>query len=270
MIDRTIHGVALLLLAVALGSCESIVDATGVPYVERLVIRAVLSPNVPADSIRITRTLPLTIRYDTALAAVTNAAGFIEQGSERYPLSHSGNGYYQAEGLVPVSGRSYRLVAQWSKGSVTASTTIPYPVTIERVKSVVLDTFNWDGHTELIYGIEAVVVPIGEQVYQVSVVGSDLTSSYSVFSIENVLRRRDTASNGMIHLMTRTYTEFEPGEAVARVYSWDPQYYDFLMSYIRDGDDPLQFVSTAPVHWNIQGDGIGMFIGRVISEKRLE
>lgn len=269
-----------LILLIALGcifsACEEIADPDGLPYVERLVVQATVSPNEALDSIFIRRTLPLTGRYDSVKAMLSDVIGSVEVDGQSYPLVYMGESRYAAEGLVGESGKTYKLSAEWHGKKVTATTTIPFPAVIE---SVTARRVDWQGQPQYnnYDSIGAIVQPRGNEVYGLEIYAR-YGSSYNYHSIinlnyEEVVRRASqTESDGKVHLIYDGYPrDLDLKNTRLTVYSFDAPFYDFYFSFYssRDGDD-FFFGGGQPVYWNIQGDGIGIFIGKTWVYKMLQ
>jgi len=268
------HALVLLLCASALVSCEETVSPTDIPYVERIIVRGVLDTDAPTDSIRFTRTLPVNTEYDTLAAELHDVVGTIESDGESFPLKHIGHGYYVAEGLVPVSGRIYTLRATWHGKSVSASTRVPYPTAVDSTWFTPTVMYYNDGSfSDTVYQVSVRFRPRQGEVYGMSYLIGDSAETRSVYSPfiyhTDVKRWKDTTSDGAISIATENYSGIDfppPYSGEIRIYAFDEPYYDFYNSYYYGYENDGPFSSGEDhIHWNVQGDVIGLFIGRTIT-----
>lgn len=265
----------ILALGLAFSACEELVDADGLPYVERLVVDAMLSPNVSADSIYIRRTLPLSAKYDSSKAMLADVTGYIEFEGQQYPLVHKGSSRYAATGLIPESGKRYKLVAQWRGRNVQAETRVPFAPQVDTV--VLREGKNQpDNFVEGMDTLTAIVRPRTGDVYAmeaVAVYRDGLGSHESInLDYDEIIRRAvDVESDGNVHMVYRSYHIFDLNptfneKKLAIIYAFDTPFYDYYFSITNGDNDGGPFSSgTRPIYWNVQGDGIGIFMGRAIT-----
>jgi len=261
--------------ALAFTGCEEVVDPNGLPYVERLVVHGTISPGIPVDSIFIRRTLPLDIPYDSRRAIVPDAAGYIETDGERFPLVSKGEGRYAVPDLVPQSGRRYTLVADWHGKHITASTTVPSAPAIDTVYAH--EASGYPGQPTVHDSVVAIVSPRANEVYALEAYDSfNQGYEYSrVIDLEYdgiVEQSSSTKSDGRVHLIYHGYpVHLQRGVARIIVHAFDAPFHDFFYSYYRrfHSDDFLE-IDNGQVYWNVEGDGIGMFIGKAISSRTLK
>lgn len=274
---KLIPVLAALLCTAALTSCEETVSPTDIPYVERIIVRGVISADIPTDSIRFTRTLPVNTEYDTLAAELADVVGTVESNGESFELKHIGHGYYAAQGLIPISGRTYTLSASWHGKSVQASTTVPYPTPVDSIQFTPVIR-NYGSQIDTSYSLTVLFRPRQGEVYGMSyVVGdSDLSRwTYSPYIYHTDVKRwKDTLSDGTIRISTDEYAivDFPPpyrGEIL--MYTFDEPYYDFYNSYYYGYNNDGPFSSgESHIHWNVRGDGMGLFIGRTITSTPIQ
>jgi hypothetical protein len=187
---------------------------------------------------------------------------------------------------VAQAGEEYRLAVAWHGKSVTATTIAPIPVLIDSTVIVA----NSD-NTALDSLLEARFVPRGDQVYALTMkrmydeirygdtVPVHVSFEQGIWQSDRIARRRDAEADGVIRLRTdyrsQIYEGGGPGTTtsdtvVAILYTFDPAFYDYYQTYHNDnnGDGPFSSGGET-VAWNVDGDGIGMFIGRAITERRV-
>ncbi len=265
----------IIFLCLAVSACEEVVEAD-LPFVERLVVQGTLVAGQPADSIFIKRTVPLSARYDSARAILSDASGRIEGGGKSYPLVHVGESRYEATGLVPESGVRYRLVADWHGKSVQASTTIPYLPQVDTIITKKSTEDHPNPNDAYYASIEAHVRPRPTETYAMEVYDRN-DSRFDFYPVVDlnyndvIGKPDDTLANGRVQLLFDDYSfVLNRNRARVVVYSYDLSFYDFYYSYYdRDGDGGAIFNTPQPVRWNVEGDGIGIFIGRAAVSLKL-
>ena len=269
-IIRTLSPVMLLAL---LASCDEIVDPSDAPYVERLVVRGVLSPGDTSVDIQISRTIPVTEPYFVSDRYPDDVRAEIVVDGETYPLVYREPGpgmapVYHAPGLIPASGKEYRLIAEWNGKTATASTTVPYPVTIEDVDTRISSDTSGSSVTWY-FRVVGRFRPIGDQVYSGGIVLTDSTGR-SLLNLEcdPLLSIDETHGGGHIEYYCSTGyggSRFDTnGKVTAILFSFDQQYDAFRRTFTRHRFDMagIENVGAEQVTWNVKGDAIGMFIGR--------
>lgn len=263
MIQRACTLGAILLCCFICSACEELIDPD-LPFVERLVVQSTLVAGSPVDSIFIKRTQPLSARYDSAASVLTDVSGWIESDGIRYPLVHKGSSRYEAEGLVGQPGKHYMLTAEWREKKVHASTTIPAAPVIDTAYVIYQRSGPQDSAAIL---IEAVVPPEQIAIYAMEVYDKLDRSSgdYLVVDLNyytSIKRYDDTLADGKVHLRFDAYPiRFTQNQAKIVVYSYDIPFYDFYYSNRNRNQDQF-FGNSQPVRWNVEGDGIGIFVGR--------
>lgn len=274
----TLLAVAVI-LAIAATACQEEVSPDGLPYVERMVVRGALTVGQPAEGIRFTRTLPLNYVHQDSSSVytkieLTDVTGYIETEGTKYPLTHTGNGEYQATGLVVKPGTRYTLNATWQGNTVTATTVAPS-------QQPHVDTIAWidagqynDGTTR--YALEALIHPMQGATYSVeySLSGGNYGLHSSTTYPDPARRSTDVSSDNNVHLKVANFFSIKPsGEnyhGSFKVYAWEEGYYNFFNSYYNnmfaeDSDNPFGSQDRA-IAWNVSGDGIGTFFARTVTE----
>ncbi|HTP14011.1 MAG TPA: hypothetical protein VMM37_10295, partial [Bacteroidota bacterium] len=61
-----------------------------------------------------------------------------------------------------------------------------------------------------------------------------------------------------------------PDSLTAVIFSYDEQFYDYYHSASNmDGPGALSGQTYGSFHWNVHGDGIGLFIGETVTQQRV-
>lgn len=274
-LNYSISSLFILALALAVGGCEQTVDPVGIPYVERIVVRGVITTGDSIHGIQLSRTLPIDVEYTAEKAALVDADVTIRTGGSAYKASHEGGGLYGVPSLVVQAGETYALEVVWHNKRVTASTLAPQAVPIDSIRLV---SVSHDGYIDTV--IEVVFVPHGGQVYGVTDQRSNRFNNPGeyietpLWNSENIARKLDTLADGRIRLRTQYpfYQEVtDPNDTLWGVlYSFDYPFYDYYRTFGKydNGNGPFS-TGGETTAWNVEGDGIGSFIGRARSQRVL-
>jgi hypothetical protein len=278
--NRTLGTITILsLLAfIAITGCEEAIDPDN-PFVERLVVNSTLTAGDTSIRVSFSKTLPLdrpAVReqgwLDDLSAVIVSGR---DAGTVRLPLRYSGDsGIYVATGFGSLIPGYYRLEAEWHGLRVVAETTVPRPVPIEEAR--IISRPDPYGREDSSRTFDVRFRPLDDNVYRLSYRRKDIggRDGITIPGHGMIARRKDTSEAGEIVLAYDAYLydpveQIEESEAV--LHTIDAPYYDFFQTYyLRDeGDGPFSTGSDL-TRWNVQGDGIGMFIGQAISTKRIK
>ncbi len=246
--------------------CEELADPTDIPYVDRLVIEGVVVADSAVSNIRITHTLPIDAPYRKEYTYISNATARLTTPRGEFPLAYAGEGLYGAPGAVVHPGESCTLVVEWNGKRATAHTRVP--------NLPVLDTFRIITNREpndsaggAIIGAEALLRDLDPlAVYSLSAtVGHDSLAKYAVsYGLRYTLvRTADSMANGRLRVNDSTPYNFIDGRYWEfMVSAYDAPLWDLARTIGNGNDDFGVFSSTPTIRWNVQGDGIGIFVGR--------
>lgn len=271
-------GVALVALLIA--GCEETAPITGTIYRERLVVYSVLDAGWPIK-VRFTKTLPIDQQYSESAAALDDVDATITvmdstSGAETQTISlrYAGNGWYEIPPTVTTvqQGLRYRLNAAWRGRTVSAETSVPRSA---RIDTVYLATIppqrEWEDTSRQ---IRAVVYPRAGETYLVTSADFDPRTNElqmrDTYGGARLLRARDKDERGRIELVD-FFWSYPPGEGpdMAVIVSYDEAYYEFQETFYQHTDRGPFGSGADIVRWNIVGDGIGLFIGRTYTQRRL-
>jgi hypothetical protein len=267
---------ALSFLLLVVSSCTNALNEVELPHQEQLVVSAVLTAGDTVRNIHVMRSASPsgTIDYaqqglpDAKITLSLNGSPLAVRLQRTLPqvntqgLNPDKRTFFEAPGIVVQSGQRYSIAVEWSGKRITANTVIPSAP--ELVSYRIFDDFSF---VPLRRTLQAVVRSASNTAY--SVIGETIISSprpsafgntslsESVAIIRNSLTSADT-----LHL--RTFLNLGgQGDTVryfGRVVAYDPAYAHYLQS--AQAGNPI-------VRWNVQGDGVGIFIGAALSERRL-
>ena len=245
---------------VFLSGCEQPLQEEEFPYEIKLVIRGVLEPGKVINNIYIGRTLPINAEFDEDFANLTDAVGAIVSDEVFYPLRHIQNGIYTTDSLVAEKGKTYYFVAQWQDKSVSATTNIPVP---GKVISYGIKSAEENGKRVSV--MEATIDPYGDESYTITwvfvynngVVGREGDNFVQVnrSSGEQINVQSDVIPSSLLNSTT--------GKLGIRVYVYDKAFYDYFRA--QGSSQISESIFGQPlsnVKWNIEGEGIGLFVGR--------
>ncbi|MEO5929452.1 MAG: DUF4249 family protein [Candidatus Kapaibacterium sp.] len=270
---RFFIGGIVAMLSILAGCETGVTTPDDIPYVEQIVVSCLLEPEKPADSLRFSRTLPITEKYDTSKAIITDLTGTIQSGDSIYPLRYVSGIRYQAVGLTPKSGKVYRLNVDWHGKHVTAVTRVPFPVSIDTITFFKAPNPRKTGDNY--YRMDVAVRPGVQEVYGIGYVftnGAGVPLPQGELNrAQSVARSQDTLADGRAHVISRGDSPLEgppPFSGSVSLFSFDAPYYDYFLTYAH-GDEPGDRVlanTGEKIRWNVHGDGVGMFIGRAIRQ----
>lgn len=258
-----------------LNSCEESVTNVELPYVEQLVIRAVLEPGLPVSRVEVQKTLHPLERYDRYKALVSDAILVISDGINNYTLNYAGEEYYNDE-LVIQSGKTYTLRAEWKGKTATSKTTVPEPVEIDEIKYEIIEHSSpYDDYKYKTISIYTEFVPNPNYVYQVGFLDDTKWLNYG-YEIYNYNNRNENGKikakfielsyeEGMTEANIRELIEYYQ----YLIFAYDMPFYGYFNTRDNGHSNSGIFGSDGlNVQWNIYGDGIGLFIGRATTTKK--
>ncbi len=267
--------VSLVALTLLLTGCEQTVDPVGIPYVERIVVRGLITTGDSIHGIRISRTIPIEEQYTEEKGWVVDADVTIQAEGTSYKAKHDGGGLYSVPGLRVQARVNYRLDVAWHDKHVTATTLAPEALPIDSIRFV--PTY-YDGYVDTV--MEVVFIPRGNSVYGVT---DQRTERFGgpgdyretpIWNSEKIARLADTSSDWRIRLRTQygyLQTNTGPQDTLWGVlYSFDYPYYDYYRTFSKydNGNGPFS-TGGETTAWNVEGDGLGMFVARARSQRMI-
>jgi hypothetical protein len=267
---QNLHRVTIitLLTSASFFGCEEIVENPDLPYVEKLVVGAVLENGADEVVVYFSRTQPLSQQYVSENSKLNNVYARIVAHGRSFSLVHLGEGIYSTSGLSVQPGVEYELYAEWNGKQAYAKTTVPFPADVQAARACPPGQYA--------FCLESIVLPREHEAY-----GQTWEVQKSDGRIErggvfgSVLRKLDAGSDGKIVLSEGyNYMPLEQGDTLyARIHAYDEPYYYFFTSNGEPayrGDDNFFWFSGTFVNWNVTGDAIGMFIGKAVTRQRVE
>jgi hypothetical protein len=276
-----------IVVMVLLIGCEEIVPVDDATSVERLVIRGVLDSGKPISNLYIGRTLPLQGTHGGGEGFVTDAHATIVHRGETFVLQHRDSGKYANADLVVASGEEYQLRVEWNGLRASASTRVPFAVSISESVSFRRTVITYPYGTSYSYAMEHSFVPRVSEVYGLRWTYIDTSTGFFRFaegrSISiSLLRNQDRGSNERLLLTAEGYINTLDGRRepqllldtlTAYVYTFDEPFYDYFVSspnHTGKNELDLALGTRFPgIRWNVSGTAIGMFIGRAVTKQRI-
>lgn len=249
-----------LLLATALiyTGCENTIEEEEFPFEFRIVVRGVLEPYKQAANIYIGRTIPITDTFIQGFANVSDAAAAILYNGKLYPLRHTTNGLYMNDTLPVLPGKTYQLFVQLEDKLATAETTVPLmgPIAKPVIRSIT------EGNQVKNF-VECNVTPQVNEVFSATWTVLNLSGSVSTEAtvLAPVVRKANTGGTKVS--TDQVPTNYNSSRLGMRLFIYDAPFYDYYFSQGSNRTSDLVFGQPqVSIRWNVQADGIGMFIAK--------
>ncbi len=239
----------LIILLISISACEKTLDDAVIPYVEQLVIFSMVEAGSYDLEVNISKTLPVLGSSTEEDSYIHDVKAYITDGTNRWDLVYLFQNKYRATGFEGVAGKTYTIVAEWKGKKATAQTTIP-PSDVINISSYYLIANNRDWVTYYLMGH---CEGSSDYVYQTGQVNYDYYYSNRYFTLprgKSVVQIDDFWG----YVGDETY--------YLKVQITDIAYFDFLDNSNNGNDFDFFSIGGLNVDWNVQGDGIGMFVGR--------
>ena len=244
--------------------CDDVTSLEELPYIERMVVAGVVEAGSTEIQVTFSRTMPPSEVFTPEKALLTDVTGRIVVASGSYPLTHVGGGVYRATGLTLLSGQECELHASWNGMEISATTLVPFPPTLD--SAVVAPDTPTGGSIALMAFVRGKTGECYGMTYEVKS-GASLMAG-GAFSKMSVGK-----SGAQPTVLEEIYSgSLSTSDTVyAVVHAYDDPFYEYFISRAGNsiGHDDLLFPAAwGYVNWNVQGDGIGMFIGHSLSRIR--
>ncbi len=275
MANKIIILILISVFAISLNSCEETVGNIELPYVEQLVIKCVLEPGKFVEKVRVEKTLPPLDSYSPDKAIVSDAKFIINDGTQDYILQYA-NEYYYSNELIPQEGKYYNMRVEWKNKVATARTYIPPQVEFgDYSYNIVKKTDSAETWIEIY--LYFTITPEPNVVYQ----GGTFSEWDKYYYYNDPIRYEEKGLDGKLKIQfgsyyypiaeidtNNLYNELIAGNTFA-IASYDKSYYNYwITQYNGDIESGIFGGGGLNISWNIEGDGIGLFIGRSITIKQ--
>ena len=245
-------------------SCEDAVVENDLAYQERLVVRGLLTAGNPIE-VTFERTLPLDQPFDSTQAQLSDVTAYITHNNLVDTLEYIGNGRYNAPALIAQNGEEYKLNAEWNGKSLSGDTRVPFTTTFQNGK--IISEVNEEGDT--VHYLQGLLTPREGAVYGATWVILDPVSGFHLE--DNVIpvlqRESDKDLNNRLTLETRNIPDslFSTWRSYfyIRIHAFDEEFYNFFLTQEANNASTNIFSQSGiNLRWNVEGDGLGMFIGK--------
>jgi hypothetical protein len=189
---------------------------------------------------------------------------------------------FRVPGLIAQAGKTYTITVRWKGMSAEATTTIPpVPPSIDSYRFAV----ELDGPIGIqLPALYASFKPRSNECYQMvaQMKRKFLRNPYEpitfVSSLSDIARKENANTNNVISLKIASLqiglNEIEKFDSLYTgdiiFYAYDMAYFDYNRSITRRTNDIVFNVPTTNPKWNVQGDGIGLFVGVATSRTPLK
>ncbi|MBX7153691.1 MAG: DUF4249 domain-containing protein [Bacteriodetes bacterium] len=292
----------IVVCCVLLLSCrETVVDFGTLPYIEKIVVDGMITSGLPLQ-ITFSKTMPPLTDvvskqpYDTAAFRLTNVdATIITNAGDTATMRHVRMGFYVAiksngDTLYVQPGITYNLKASWKGHNITATTTIPTLPSFETEYEYWTNYVYFDDKDSTLYYIASYNIS-AKLPYQVfgfaytkstpsillttqDVVNDTTTFSSIQFAVRNFMSSKNDGSKSYPLYGSRTLyaTSTSHIDSMKKsdntfmiVNLNDFPFYEYYTTRRSGSGSNGAFSSGGTnINWNINGDGIGLFCGRLI------
>lgn len=255
---RIVIVILLIVCSLFFGGCENTVEEELFPFETKIVIRGVIEPGKPVTNIYIGRTIPISEKFVSAFADVSDAAATILFDGRFYPLRHTANGLYRNDTLPVLPGKTYQLIVQVENKLATAETTVPLlgPLVKPGLRVINVDNKNRTY-------VECPVIPQLDEVFTATWVVFYASGQVSTEAVVLAPVKRKAAFGQTMVSTDLVPVHYNFESLGMRLFVYDAQFYPYYFSQGSDRTSDLVFGQPQTnIVWNVQADGIGMFIAR--------
>jgi hypothetical protein len=265
-------------------------------YREKIVISGVMSAGDTIQNIQISRTLPPLEDPIDENTAITNATVHLTVNSRIYtmelqpPVRTTGivperidkRSFFRVRGLIAEAGKEYTIVVRWKNLKAEATTRVPLvPPNIDSTRFAI--ELRGDIGVRLVNAY-ASFMPRENEVFRMIAQlrrkkpRTPFEPLYFVSGQSDIGRWQDRDSMGVLTLKIpslginqQDLDNFDSlYTADILFYAYDKAYYDYEKSITRRTNDIVFNVPLTNPKWNVNGDGIGLFVGVATSRTPLK
>jgi len=267
----------VLFFAIFFTSCEQEIENPDLLYEQKLVIEAFLFAGETPSRILVSMTKhPLAIMSGQQF--ITDAEVTITVNGKSYRCETVGNSAnYLCPELIIEAGQTYHLTVRYRDMVATATTTVP-DITVDSVyyRTEQINEF-WSSWTRVYvytnlssknpfscYGFNVItyIDNNGNEQYNYHREAMFLSERKNNNYTSNVLVKIDSWTSNSNDWWLNNFRD--------TILICDPQMYDYYWTRGNNDDNWDLFGSGSNPHWNVRGDGIGLFIGCIRKEIRIK
>ena len=259
--NKLVRFFQILIIVFISWQCEDIdVVELEIEHESKLVVQCELVADNFFSGLYLTRTLPLSEKYDESEAEIPDATLFLIVDSVKIiPLHYMGFGQYNSISEFKVrSNQVFELYGLIGNDEIYAISKIPRPPLISEQR------FVPEGY------LSSVVKANPGEVYgalwlmmnNVLTQPFDEANDFYTITLDSGSDFEDKLVR-TTNLKTDYLSAFYKDKIYMQVYAFDKSYYDYF--FTKDNNNPVDDTFSqggGPINWNVQGDNvIGMFIG---------
>jgi hypothetical protein len=263
MNKKPIYFLSTILLTLTQLACEQEIVENDLSFQEKLVVRSILTAGNLIE-VYFGRTLPLNIPFDPEKANLSDVFAYVKNNNTIDTLIHTGSGIYRTSSMIARNGEEFEMFAEWNNKTAFAVTQVPFSTTFQNGRLV---EENVNGETT--FYIQGLLDPRPGAVYGAtwSIINSVENYRLEDSVISVLLRESDKNLQNRLTIKSR---DINPelvqqwrNSFFIRVHAFDEEFYNFFIT--QDANNATNNVfsqSGINLRWNIEGDAIGMFIGK--------
>lgn len=289
---RFIVHLALFFSVLIITGCENSVQIPipATEYDEKIVIGGILTAGDTLKNIQITRTLRVNEPYlaTSSNSGLPDAEVTLNVEGKSYKMliqpafvvveyggkKNDGRTFFSVPGLIVQSGKRYTITVRWKDKTAQASTVVPFAPAPDSV------TMYADAQRYNLIA-EATIITRNHEVYFLGQKHQGQRNRES-FNLAGYYGHPQRQSSGNHRLLLRStlamfdrynaglrwlYEEFVSFQSFYLLYAYDEPMWDYYQSQqatSRTSDIAL-IPSGENLHWNVTGDGIGLFVGAAVT-----
>lgn len=258
------HHIFILIILVFV-SCEDQVVENDLDFNEKVVVRSLLEAGKPIE-VYFGKTYPPNKEFNPSQSFLEDVdVSVLGTNEMEYKLSHIQNGIYKNEDLIAVNGIEYELKAVWQGDSIIAKTYIPFSTTFQKAQVIT----EVDENADTSYFLQGFLSPRENAVYGAtwSIFNAIDTIRIEDDIIPDLAREQDANLAGLLLIKTREI----PKELVdqyrnslfIRIHAFDEEFYNYFITQDANNASTNIFSQAGiNLRWNVEGNAIGLFIGK--------
>ena len=246
-------------------SCDDQVVENDLSFEEKVVVRSLLEAGKPVE-VYFGKTFPPNREFNPSEGYLDNVeVSVVGLNDKLFELKHKGNGVYTNEELIAINGIDYELKATWQGDSILAKTYIPFSTTFQKAQIAT----EVDENADTSYFLQGFLSPRENAVYGGTWVILDAEDTLRIEDdvIPNLVREQDANLAGLLLIRTREIpqelVEKYENSLFIRVHAFDEVFYNYFITQDANNASTNIFSQSGiNLRWNVEGNAIGLFIGK--------
>jgi hypothetical protein len=262
---KFILALGIITAAILLQNCDDQIVENDLGYNEKAVVRGLLEAGKPVK-VYLGKTYPPNTTFTKEDGYLTDAEAFIINRGNQHPLEYQGEGIYSAgDEVVAVNGQEYELNFIWKGDTIKSKTHVPFSTTFQQARLIK----EFDPDSNVTYHLEGFLVPRENAVYGATWMVIDQEDTLTIESevIPNILREQDQNLDGLLLLRTENIpeelVENYRNSLFIRVHAFDEVFYNYFITQDANNASTNIFSQSGiNLRWNVEGNAIGLFLGK--------